>query len=154
MPCTCEEVAMSGYGPPPAENKRHRNKDTFEGHEVTVTEGQQIDAPELPFSGRYSQATCDWYGTWCRSPQAGTFTPTDWQRLHMIAPLVNEYWVEPSPKLMAEIRLNESLLGATHVDRLRGRIKVEKPRPDSGSGSAAGVADMNQARRKRMTDAS
>lgn len=30
-------------------------------------------------------------------------------------------------KLMAEIRQNEALLGATHLDRLRGRIKLEKP---------------------------
>jgi hypothetical protein len=32
---------------------------------------------------------------------------------------------------LAEIRQNESLLGATHVDRLKARIKVEAeaPRP-------------------------
>lgn len=70
----------------------------------------------------------------------------------MIAPLVNAYWVEPSTKVMAEIRLNESLLGATHVDRLRARIKVEKP--TASDAAPSGVADMRAARRRRMSDAS
>lgn len=122
---------MAGFGPPPSKHRRHRNKDTFAGHEVTVAEGEVVEAPPLPFAGRYSPATEEWYATWCRSPQAAAFTATDWQRLHMIAPLVDQYWQDPSPKLMAEIRLNESLLGATHVDRLRGRIKIEKRRPAS-----------------------
>ncbi|WP_329520521.1 phage terminase small subunit [Spirillospora sp. NBC_01491] len=143
---------MAVPGPPPAEAKRRRNADTYEGHEVTVTEDAPVDAPELPYAGKYSQATCDWYATWCRSPQAATFTTTDWQRLHMIAPLVNAYWVEPSTKVMAEIRLNESLLGATHVDRLRARIKVEKP--TASDAAPSGVADMRAARRRRMSDAS
>lgn len=143
---------MGGMGPPPAERKRHRNKDTFAEGVVTVPADAEADAPELPGRESYSTETLRWYNTWCRSPQAALFTPTDWQRLHMLAPLVQEYFAKPSTKLMAEIRLSESLLGATHLDRLRGRIKVETPKP--ASGTPAGVADMTEARRKRMTDAS
>lgn len=143
---------MGGMGPPPAERKRHRNKDTFAEGVVTVPADVEADAPELPGWESYSTETLRWYNTWAASPQAALFTPTDWQRLHMLAPLVQEYFAKPSTKLMAEIRLNESLLGATHLDRLRGRIKVETPKP--ASGTPAGVADMTEARRKRMTDAS
>lgn len=143
---------MGGMGPPPAEKKRHRNKDTFAEGAVTVPADAEVDAPELPGWEEYSTATLRWYNTWCSAPQAATFTATDWQRLHMLAPLVEEYFAGPSTKLMAEIRISESLLGATHVDRMRGRIKVEAPKPKDGP--PAGVADMRDARRKRMTDAS
>lgn len=143
---------MPGMGPPPAERKRHRNKDTFTEGVVAVPADAPADAPELPGWEGYSTETLRWYNTWCSSPQAALFTPTDWLRLHTLAPLVDEYWAKPSTKLMSEIRLNESLLGATHLDRLRGRIKVERPK--SAQGKPAGVADMSEARRKRMTDAS
>lgn len=143
---------MGGMGPPPAEKKRHRNKDTFTEGTVTVSADAPVEAPELPDFEDYSTAVLRWYNTWASSPQAALFTPTDWQRLHMLAPLVQEYFAKPSTKLMSEIRLNESLLGATHLDRLRGRIKIETSKP--AQGQPAGVADMTEARRKRMTDAS
>lgn len=143
---------MPGMGPPPAEHKRRRNADTFAEGAVAVPADVQVGAPELPEFERYSTATLRWYNTWCASPQAAVFTVTDWQRLHMLAPLVDEYFAKPTTKLMSEIRLSESLLGATHVDRMRARIKLEQPKP---TGQApAGVADMTAARRKRMTDAS
>lgn len=144
---------MAGFGPPPAENRRRRNKDEFEEGAVAVSAGSGVDAPELPNAGMYGPQTLAWYANWCRAPQAAVFTVTDWQRLHMLAPLVEEYWGAPSTKLLAEIRLNESLLGATHLDRLRGRIKVEQPQREAVRGPAQ-VADMTAARRKRMTDAS
>lgn len=144
---------MAGYGPPPSENKRRTNKDEFEEHAVTVADDGMLHGPELPHEVLYTPRTLDWYETWRRAPQASAFTGTDWQRLHMLAPLVDAFWLEPSTKLLAEIRLNESLLGATHVDRMRARIKVEQPRPQSQA-APAGVADMTEARRRRMTDAS
>jgi hypothetical protein len=67
----------------------------------------------------------------------------------MLAPIVDAYWLEPTTKLLAEIRLNESLLGATHVDRMRARIKVEAPKPTT----PAGVTDLTS-RRRRISDAS
>lgn len=143
---------MAGMGPPPAENKRHRREDPFEASKVTVPADAPVDAPELPDFEGYSTSVLRWYNTWCASPQAALFTPTDWQRLHMLAPLIQEYFAKPSTKLMAEIRISESLLGATHVDRMRGRIKLEQPK--AAQGKPGTVADMTEARRKRMTDAS
>lgn len=140
---------MPGFGPPPSENKRRANKDEFEEHAVTVEADGELHGPELPYSKMYAPRTLDWYETWRRAPQAPMFTGTDWQRLHMLAPLVDQYWLEPSTKLLSEIRLNESLLGATHVDRMRGRIKVELAKPQP----AAGVTDLTS-RRRRISDAS
>jgi hypothetical protein len=68
-----------------------------------------------------------WWATWRRSPLAEAFLETDWERLAMLAPLVASYYARPHYTKLAEIRQNESLLGATHVDRLKARIKVEKP---------------------------
>jgi hypothetical protein len=144
---------MAGHGPPPSENKRRRNEDEFAEHAITVADEGVVHGPELPGAGEYGPRTVDWYETWRRAPQAGAFTGTDWQRLAMLAPIVDAYWAEPSTRLLAEIRLNESLLGATHVDRMRARIKVEAPRP-AAPAAAAGVTDMTEARRRRMTDAS
>lgn len=145
---------MAGYGPPPAENRRRRNADRYDGLQVTVDADGKVEAPKLPNARSYSKATRDWYATWCASPQAQTFTVTDWQRLHMLAPLVDRYFEAPDKQLMAEIRLNESLLGATHVDRLRARIKVAEEQ-GSDVGSAAQVQDeLALRRRKRMADAS
>ncbi|GAA0627283.1 hypothetical protein HPO96_36935 [Kribbella sandramycini] len=65
-----------------------------------------------------------WYDGWRTAPQAQIFTATDWQRLALLAPLVERYFADPKPATMSEIRLNEERLGATHVDRLRARIAV------------------------------
>lgn len=120
---------MGGSGPPPADKRRRRNKDTYADVATTVAPPADDDlyGPEL--AGDWSDSTRAWHETWRRSPQAAAFLDTDWQRLAMIAPLVNRYFEAPDPKLFTEIRLNETLLGATHVDRLKGRIRVEKPRP-------------------------
>lgn len=144
---------MPGYGPPPSENKRRRNKDTFAEAEVSVPAESQAQAPKLPGASKFSKPVRDWYDTWTKAPQAGAFTVTDWQRLHMLAPLVQQYFEAPTKELMSEIRLNEALLGATHVDRMRGRIKVEAPQPKPAQGAGDGVADLT-ARRRRISDAS
>ncbi|MER7833490.1 hypothetical protein [Streptomyces sp. NPDC095602] len=143
---------MPGNGPPPSENKRRRNKDQLADHAVSVpADDETVHGPELPYAPLYGPRTLDWYETWRRAPQAATFTATDWQRLHMLAPIVEAYWMQPTPKLLSEIRINESLLGATHVDRLRGRIKVEPSRQQTTP--PPGVADLT-ARRRRISDAS
>ena len=152
MTTGCEEVPMPGMGPPPAENRRRTNPDTFAEAAVAVPEVPEVDVPELPGWEEYSTATLRWWNTWCSSPQAAMFVATDWQRLIMLAPLIEEYFAKPSTKLMAEIRISESLLGATHVDRMRARVKVERATPSSGQ-TPEGVADLTS-RRRRLTDAS
>ena len=114
---------MPGMGPPPSANRRRTNADTFTPTDTVAADGR-TRGPAL--KGTYSAQTRAWYTTWRKSPQSLVFTPTDWQRLTMLAPLVDLYFREPDVKLLTEIRQNESLLGATHLDRLRGRMKVEQ----------------------------
>ena len=110
-------------GPVGRESKRGAAKN------VTATER---DYPPLPGAEFYSARTIAWYEVWATSPQASRFVATDWQRLHMLAPLVEMYFVTPERQTLAEIRLNEAKLGATPEDRERLRWNIEEPdEPDA-----------------------
>lgn len=136
---------MAGNGPPPAEHRRRRNADTYADVAVKVKAGDAtVRGPRL--TGRYLAATREWYETWRRAPQAAAFVDTDWRRLLMLAPLVDAYFRRPHHLTLGEIRQNESLLGATHVDRLKARIKVELPAEDKDTAPSAGVTAINDYR--------
>jgi hypothetical protein len=101
-----------------------RNIDT---HPVTELPS---DGPEEfpPLEGEWSDEVRRWYATWGRSPQAARFLPTDWQRLQMIAPLVDRWYTKLDMRALGELRINESLLGALPGDRARNRQKVAEPK--------------------------
>lgn len=140
---------MPGVGAPPNPNRRRRNADTYADVQRTVNPDNRVRGPGL--MGDYSPQTKQWHETWRRAPQAQAFQVTDWQRLAMLAPLVDAYWARPSASLLGEIRLSESLLGATFADRLRARIKVEDGKPAEPR-SAAGVASLEERRRRVVAE--
>src|SRR5690606_41034478 len=79
--------------------------------------------------------------------------------LIMLAPMVERYWqlvfdtaVKPSQLsgLLAEIRQNESLLGATHADRLRGRIKVTVENVEGKQSEAEALRSMMEDYRREL----
>lgn len=116
---------MAGRGPAPkhgGEPARRRKDEKL----IELPAGELVAAPPMP-KGNWSQPTQGWYRTWCESVQAQRFLSTDWQRLHMLVPLVEAYWQEPNVRVLGEIRLNESLLGATEADRARLRWDVKQP---------------------------
>jgi hypothetical protein len=115
---------MAGTGPAPKEARRRRNADTYSDVAATVHDDGELVGPAL--EGTWNPMVRVWWDTWRRSPQAKTFLATDWMRLRLVAPLLEKYLANPHHLVMAEIRQNESLLGATHTDRLKGRIKVAK----------------------------
>ena len=84
-----------------------------------------VSAPALPNAKKYLKATRDWYAEWSVSQQASQFTNMAWQRLHMLAKIVDAYYRTTDPvtakTLLGEIRLNEKELGATPeaMQRLR-----------------------------------
>lgn len=130
-------------GPPPSEHKRRRNADTYADVKAIVTDDGRVRGPAL--TGEWPEAVRAWYDIWRTSPQAAEFVMTDWMRLRMLAPLVGDYLAKPTAMKLAEIRQNESLLGATYADRLRARIKVEKtPAPTM---TAPGVTALDDYRR-------
>jgi hypothetical protein len=123
--------------PKPDGQRRRRNAAPATS---TVSGAGPKRPPALPGASGYPASVRKWYATWAKSPQAELFSVTDWQRLQMLAPLVAKFFDKPDGKLFSEIRQNESLLGATHVDRLRGRIVIgSEPaageRSESSSGS-------------------
>ncbi|MFD0570149.1 hypothetical protein ACFQ0T_14110 [Kitasatospora gansuensis] len=100
-------------------------------------DGYTGPAPDLPGGHDYDSRTLAWYNTWKSSPQAATFLATDWQRLAMLAELVEQYWEEPKKDLLGEIRLNEASLGGTAADRMRLRWSLGVPEVGRGSARAA-----------------
>jgi hypothetical protein len=107
-------------------------------------------ARELPAANTYSERTRRWWATWASSPQASKFHETDWQRLEMLAPLVDLYFGNPDRQLMAEIRQNEAKLGATPEDRERLRWKIEEPQVPSADEPAR---KSSRARKDPLSDA-
>lgn len=110
-------------GPVPAENPQRRNNKNKQLAGTT-------NAP--PLVGSYLLQTFAWYETWVESDNASQFSALDWQRLQMLAPLVDLYFTSPTKDLMAEIRQNESKLGATAEDRQRLRWKSKAPDAPEG----------------------
>ncbi|MEO3860135.1 hypothetical protein [Acrocarpospora sp. B8E8] len=121
---------MAGRGPAPKENAVRRN-----AVDLSHLEGDE-DVPDrvkkLFKRDGYSVATQRWWDTWVDSEQSESFRATDWQRLQMLAPLVEAYFRRPGHNALAEIRQNESLLGATVTDRMRLRMNKAEPKKDEG----------------------
>jgi len=120
-------------GPLPKE-QHQRERDTkrrVTSKEATVFDDGEVRGPTIrQATGRndWSARATTYWETWRTSPQAQLFTATDWQRLAMLVPLVEQYWNDPIPDrgVLAELRLNEERLGATVADRQRLRVKVEE----------------------------
>ena len=161
---------MAGRGPAPAEQKRRRNKPEgfdelpvcFEGkapalpktYRSLVTETKDGEAVQVLKTVPYLKATRDWYAEWCTSPMAARFAATDWTRLRMVvAPLFDRFQRCPTQGLAAELRLQETLLGATAMDRQRLRWTL--PEAGAPEGKAAGrrapAAGANKDRRARLS---
>ncbi|MFE7113927.1 hypothetical protein ACFU99_00660 [Streptomyces sp. NPDC057654] len=123
---------MAGRGVPPKDNPVRRNK-----HASASLSGQGASIiPELEDAERYLPQVREWWETWRYSAQAEEFLPTDVQRLKTLVLLVQRiYEMEGADlKAYAELRQQESLLGATVLDRQRLRMKVKKtPERDEAS---------------------
>jgi hypothetical protein len=131
---------MAGVGPAPKDHRQRARDEKAHPFETLPAEGYQGEFP--PLAQGYTQvidtdegpverwteflpATQDWYLEWARSPMATRFTAVDWGRLRrVIAPLADKYHRRPSTSIATEIRLQETLLGATVMDRQRMRVRV------------------------------
>ena len=130
---------------PKPKNERHRRGNP--AHNVVeivpddVVRGPELD--ELTLSSDWSVYTLKWYETWRKSPQAQLFENTDWQRLGMLAFIVERFQLRPAASAMMEIRMSEERLGATVTDRLRARMLVVHPDDDEETGrQLASVANL------------
>lgn len=140
---------MAGRGPAPKDPSERRRRNVAEPLKV-VTDDGKIHGPELPDSFDWPDVTRDWWETWRKSPQAQTFTDTDWSFLVDTAVLHAEFWLGER-SLAAELRLRAAKFGATPEDRARLKIAVGEPsaRPDRAKLQPAKVT----ARRERLLKA-
>ena len=112
---------MAGRGPrPKAPERRARgNKDPIA---QTVLRFEREEQPPLPDDVDWHERTRDWWAMWGRSPQAETFTATDWSFLLDTALMHHAMWSKGQWTLAAEVRLRVAKYGATPEDRARLRM--------------------------------
>jgi hypothetical protein len=92
-----------------------------------VSADGKFHGPPLPRDVEWHPRTRDWWQTWRRSPQATTFTETDWSFLLDTALMHDAMWSKKQWTLAAEVRLRAAKFGATPEDRARLRMRVGMP---------------------------
>jgi len=103
--------------------------------------------------GAFLKETREWYARWARSPTASRFTEVDWDRLrYVVAPLFDRFLRSTSKELAGELRLQESLLGATLMDRQRMGLRVDDAKPAAQPPNDDLRADMTNSSRSGWPD--
>lgn len=117
---------MAGRGPAPKpEGERvRRNKPVVAA--TVVAPDDVVRGPELPGAYDWPVPTREWWETWRSSPQAQSFTDTDWGFLLDTALLHAELWAG-NAGAASELRLRVAKFGATPEDRARLRMSIEVP---------------------------
>lgn len=139
---------MAGRGPQPKDPSR-RAGHTKDPNVQTVLRFEQAEPPSLPDhpgEDDWPERTLDWWEMWVASPQADTFSSTDWDFLLDTALLHARLW-RGEVTAAAELRLRVAKFGATPEDRARLRMQfaqadeADSKRPATGS-SKARYADL------------
>lgn len=123
---------MAGRGPAPKdpEKRRRRNADPAPTSVVASdgrVRGPRLPGDVLPAGEQWHPRTQAWWTTWRKSPQAKTFTATDWDFLLDTALMHHTMWAKGRWEFAAELRLRSAKFGATPEDRARLRIQVGEP---------------------------
>lgn len=121
---------MAGRGNTTPKDPRNRRRTNAAPESRRVEPAAEPLGPDLPFGIDWPDQTRIWWDHWRRSPQAQTFTATDWDFLLDTAMLHASFW-GGNASVAPELRLRVSKLGATHGDRLALRIEIEEPAVDT-----------------------
>jgi hypothetical protein len=150
---------MAGRGPAPKDpaTRVRRNKT---GPTSRVAADGRLRGPALPKSGVYDShtecfllwhpQTVSWWNNWRRSPQASTFTATDWDYLLDTALMHHKMWANGRWDFASEVRLRVAKFGATPEDRMRLKMELETPGKRQPVPVPAGVTEISS-RRKRLS---
>lgn len=137
----------------PADQRRNRSKPAHE--EISLPRDGVLRGPDLAeLTGRdtWPVAVQIWYTTWRKSPQAAAFEDTDWMRLGMLAPIIEGYFKRPGAAALGEIRMTEERLGATVVDRMRARMKIEPREDDAPVAPVLSIAESREEIAARLAE--
>ncbi|MEO5875509.1 MAG: hypothetical protein ABIS86_16965 [Streptosporangiaceae bacterium] len=121
---------MAGRGPAPTDPEKRRRRNAEPVPETVVAADGEIRGPDLPDTVDWQDSTVAWWDAWRRSAQAAVFTDTDWSFLLDTALLHTKLWAGESA-VAAELRLRVAKFGATPEDRLRLRMSVAAPEPET-----------------------
>lgn len=127
---------MAGKGPPPKDptQRRRQNVDPVPRTQLAAPKGRP---PALRIAKTARPETRAWWKTWSTSPNASVFTPVMWERLQMVALIVDGYFASPTVPALAEIRRAEAELGAMPADRARLRWDLPEPAAPARGGAPA-----------------
>lgn len=114
-------------GRPPGENPTAKAAKQRVVEWTELGSSPVVGAPPLPKGRRWRKATRDWYAAWCESPMASQFIATDWQAMHRLARIVDDFDRRPTQAAVRTIAALESKWGATVGDRLQQRLRVRPP---------------------------
>jgi hypothetical protein len=117
---------MAGRGPAPKPDGERRRRNKPPTPPTVVVGDGEVRGPELPAGYDWPAPTRGWWETWRSSPQATTFTDTDWGFLLDTALLHAELWAG-NAGAASELRLRVAKFGATPEDRARLRMSIEEP---------------------------
>ncbi|MFE4658391.1 hypothetical protein ACFRFJ_17135 [Streptomyces hydrogenans] len=145
-------MAGRGMAPKPTRS-RARDTKTRDSEMTRIEEDGELRGPDLadgilPDGEEWNEQTRAWWDTWRRSPQAQTFTQTDWRFLVDTALLHHIFWTKGRWEYASELRLRAAKFGATPEDRMRLKLKVEAP-GGSPAAAASGPTEIH-ARRKSL----
>lgn len=124
---------MAGPGRTPQARRSHPSHDRQRQAEMSHLEADgQVRGPDLPDDvlkegEQWHPATVRWWETWRLSPQAQTFTDTDWRFLLDTALMHHTMWSKGRWEYAGELRLRSGKFGATPEDRMRLKQTVETP---------------------------
>jgi hypothetical protein len=118
---------MPGPAPKPAHLRQRTNRKAGAGI-VSLVPAGNAEIPPIPNpDGRewHNLTLTGWKNAW-ESPMAAQWLTTDVDALGRLAVLWDEFYNEPKPTLLAEIRLQEQRFGLSPLDRSRLQWEVAK----------------------------
>jgi len=134
----------TGRKPSGMPHSRPRSQQAKEATFTLLTDTGEIHGkalPEIADNIWHPQSVTFWEA-FRSSPQAQTFTATDWEFLLQTTWLVSKMF-DGDTKLASEVRLRSEKLGATAADRERLRLTVVAPEPPQ-------TVHMDAERRRRL----
>lgn len=123
---------MAGRGPAPKDPSKLHPRTKVAHTQTVIAEDDELRGPELPDDALrepWHPRTLAWWNTWRRSPQAQTFTLTDWDFLIDTALMHHTMWSAGRWEFASELRLRAAKFGATPEDRQRLRLQVAPATP-------------------------
>lgn len=119
-------MAGRGPAPKPAYLRQRTNRKPGAAALPALPARAGARVPELPAGFAWHSLTLGWWKHVWTSPMAGEYLPSDVDGLGRVALLVDAFYREQKPALLAEIRLQESRFGLSPLDRSRLQWEIER----------------------------